>query len=515
MSSEVHSVPLILKYEEQVPVKVDSETMIALIMYYAEDHRKKPGFIRRRGERIKHVTIVYQPLIVLEIGNRQAVVVDPVSPPKLEIEFVEPLFNNVKVLFDELHRAFGKEFLDRLVRTRDHLKDIANKKRDVLKHKYTFIGVIHNRELLDELNSFLTIAPSERLPGYTISFREPDLESIKTRIEDLRSKISNAINEINELLITLDKIFGSWRQLLVREYERKLEEVKRELEETKSIVDTKVTELKERLNEELSSVDERYRVLIDNTMKNIESIDNELRSLYEELRKRQAYGGDVKEVKKRISSLEKRKKDLNKQQQQLRKKHEEEREAVRKRFDKLVEAELQRVRVIENELKRLMRERDSLIAHAREDVDEIRRLFLKINDYVMSVNKRVDNILIPLPPTGSGTYTLPFVVVVYERMEAERSILIPPLYYRVKKGLIRKTSLSEASKIKSYLSRYDKIYFDNRYRNDIVKHDIFPTISVERIEYALRRVAEEGLFSKSKIEPIVTALKEQLEIIKK
>ncbi len=504
--------PIVIKYEEQAPVKVDSETTIALLMYYIENHRKKPGLLRRTGERIKHVTILYQPLVVLEIGNRQAVIVDPTSSSRLVIEYVEPLFNNVREYYRQLESSRGKDFIDILVRLRNHLKDLVSKKRDVLRRRYELEGVVSDREVLDELTVFLTLAPGEYMRGYNLPYREVDLAYIKNSIEDLLARISNAVNQVNDLLLLLDKTFESWRQLLVSEYDKRLEEVYRELEETRRIVDSKIMELKERMNQELGSVEENYRKLIENTRRNLESIEVELRQLYEEQRRRQAYGGDVKEVKKKISSLEKRRKELNKEYQQLLKKLDSERDSIRKKYEKLIDAEMQRIRVIENEIKRLNRERDNLIAHAREDVDEVKRMFLKINDYVLSVKKRVENFLVPLPPSGQGYYLLPFTIAVYEKTGSERTILVPPLYYRVKKGLIKRTSLTESQKIKGYLERYNQIYFDSRYKNEIIKNDLFPTISVERIEYALRRVAEEGLLPKNRVAELVKSLQEQLEI---
>ncbi len=348
-------------------------------------------------------------------------------------------------------------------------------------------------------------------PGVYIKHEIPDIDKIRQVIEEVLTDTSSTLGQINELITRIDKAFILWRESIRRNYGNKRKEAEKELTEIRRIVEERVNDLKKRLKDDQKAVEQRYEPIISNIKRRLREIDEEINRLNEKIKNQEGEKEEIKKYKKRIKELSKRRLELLKDLGEAENNIIKEKNTVEAHYKRLIESEQQRVRLAEEELKNIDRNLSRLISHAEEEIDTIRKMMLRIYSDLLSIYKNVDSLLISMPPSGPGKYLLPTAIVVYTGGGHDRSMIIPPLYYIIKKGFLKKPELKISNILDVLMMRYDDIYSDLYYRGELERKNLLLEISVERIEHGVRKLVEDGLFTKDKGEEFIKSIKEQIK----
>ncbi len=497
--SESIELPMILEIVNEAVQKIDIDKTKYLILYKAEEYRKKPSLFRKTREELKHLIVIKYPLLLLEVLDRYAIVVDPRNNDVVKIDIYDISLNNIIEYTRILKSESSKEFINKL----HILKAMIEELLDDLKKKYrkTIVlnNILRNRDLLNELETFFSVSSVDKLPGYTMELDNKGYISIKESIEKAIYKITSLSREINELNIELDNLFQQWKNTVLKEYSEKQRELEKEFNETKKVVDQRISHLRQQMNRELTELKEQLMSEEKEILDNIKSIEGEIKQVSEKLRK--SLEEESKVLRKKINQLEKRKKDLEKQLNRLNNIEKGKQKQIENKYNKLIETELQRLKLIENDIKDLNREKEETIMYGYGILNNIKKLVIKLNDVINNVNKQINSFLIPLPPAGHGIYYMPIVLALYSNGEENYRVqVITPMIYRIKRGLMGRTSLIESKTIREYIINKISNFIETVGIDSLLKkeYDLLNYIDLDNIEEYLKEFADDGLINNDK-----------------
>jgi uncharacterized protein YukE len=513
-SNEKYASLILLRSRDGIRT-VSEEEIIGYIMGYAEEHRKKPGFFKRRGERISLVTIIHYPIIVKNYREKLVLLIDPRSDSKLELQYYIPDQKILEELIKKLGDAKGKDFLDLLVRTNSVLEEIVSKKNHVYRKEYVLEKIISDPVIVKDLKTFIDHSLHSEIPGVKLSIgiESSSIDETIKRINEILDETHGVIKFLEEYMKNIEQAMDKWKEEIEIEYSERVKDVEEEIERVKEEVRKAIEELNKRREEEIRTVKERYGSVIETIKRRISETENEIKRLEEEIRKAKQYGREDLELKNKLNNLKRELKELYKELEETERKFKTEIEGVEKRYKDLIDSENAKVKRLIDRRESIYEELRSIEGEARNRYDSIRRLLTSYRDEILGVHKKILSISIPSPMYGEGVYYIPIVLIKYVKNGNVRNEYLTPLLFEYTRRLLAKYRVTSLDSLNKYLvEKIEKIISDPSIAPQLEENSLFRIFTLERIEIGLRRLADLGIVSGKDIKKIVKSLKEQIEL---
>jgi uncharacterized protein YukE len=514
VSNEKYASLILLRSRDGIRT-VSEEEIIGYIMGYAEKHRKKPGFFKRRGERISLVTIIHYPVIVKNYREKLVLLIDPRSDSRLEFQYYVPDQKILKELVDKLGNARDKDFLDLLVRINSVLEEISSKRNYVYKKECVLEKIISDPVIVKDLKTFIDHALPSEIPGIklNINIELSNIDETTKKINEILDETHNVIKFLEEYMKSIEQAMDKWKEEIEIEYSERVKDVEEEIERVKEEVKKTIDELNKKKEEEIRTVRERYGSVVETIKRRISETENEIKRLEEEIRRAKQYGREDFELRNKLNNLKKELKDLYRELEETEKKLRTEIEGVEKRYKDLIDSENAKVKRLIDRRESIYNELRSIEGEARNRYDSIRRLLTSFRDEILGVHKKILSISIPSPMYGEGVYYIPIVLIKYVKNGNVRNEYLTPLLFEYTRRLLAKYRVTSLDSLNRYLAeKIERIIGDPSIVPQLEENSLFRIFTLERIEIGLRRLADLGIVNGKNIKRIVKSLKEQIEL---
>ncbi len=504
--------PFLLKHTGEAYQKLGDDEVIGFALYYSEKLRKKPGFLRRKGERISAVALVLYPLLVKPTSKGMAVLIDPLRSSRLTIQYNVVDKNLLDSALQELSAMTGKSFLDGLVKLSRLAQDVAGARSGVRKKVVELDNVVSDPGLLQGLKPLIGMETTYNVPFIEIPFPSVDHEEVASRIRKVMSEVDELVDYVNKLLEKVRELLEEWKKDISKEYDEKLRIMDKKIEETKQAVAKAIEELKRKKDEELSAVKERYLPNIETVEKRIVETRENVRRLEEELEKAKEYGKDTSDLKKRLNDQKKTLKNLEKELENAKESYDYEVRRVEKKYSELVEAENNKVRSILSEREAVQKEVEALIQEAGKRFDAIRSSLQEYVEGLVKAGRRIEEISINAPSKSEEIHLIPLVYTSYVSDGTARSsittivvlepggMLGPRLIHYINEG------------IANYFSWVKQVLDKEEMKPEVSAKNLLANTTPERVEVCLTRLSDMGLFSREDASKMARSLEEQMKM---
>ncbi len=513
-SNEKYASLILLRSRDGIRT-VSEEEVIGYIMGYAEEHRKKPGFFKRRGERISLITLIHYPIIVKNYRERLVLLIDPRSDSRLELQYYVPDQKMLEKLIDELGSAKSKDFLDLLVRTNSILEEITSKRSHVYRKEYMLEKIISDPVIVKDLKTFIDHALPSEIPGVKLSIgiESSSIDETIKKINEILDETHSVIKFLEEYMRKIEQVMDKWKEEIEIEYSEKVKDVEEEIERVREEVKKAIDELNMRREEEIRTVKERYESMIETIKRRIAETENEIKRLEEEIRRAKQYGREDLELRNKLSNLKKELKELHRELEETERKLKTEIEGVEKKYKELIDSENAKVKRLIDRRDAIYKELRSIEGEARNRYDSIRRLLTSYRDEVLGIHKKILSISIPSPMYGEGIYYVPVVLIRYVKNGNVRNEYLTPLLFEYTRRLLAKYRVTSLDSLNKYLTeKIENIISDPSIMPQLEENSLFRVFTLERIEIGLRRLTDLGIIAGKNIKKIVKSLKEQIEL---
>jgi len=504
--------PFLLKHTAEAYQKLGDDEVVGFALYYSEKLRKKPGFFRRKGERIRAVVLAYYPLLAKPFSKETAVLIDPLKNTRLTIQYNVVDKDLLDSALRELSAMTGKNFLDGLVKLSRLAQDAASARSGVRKEIVELNNVVSDLGLLQGLKPLIGMETNYNIPFIEIPFPSVDHEEVARRISKAMREIDELIEYVNNVLEKVRGLLEAWKKEITKEYEEKLRIMDEKIEETKRAVAKAIEELKRKRDEELSSVKERHLPNIESIEKRIvETRENVIR-LEEELEKAKAYGKDTSDLKKRLNDQKKTLKNLEKELENARASYDDDVKRIEKKYNELIEAENNKVKSILSERDAVRRELETLIQEAGKRFDAIRSGLQDYLEQLVNVEKKVEEISITAPSKSEELYLIPLVYTSYASEKTTRSIITTIVVLEPGGRLGPRFTPYIHEGIANYFSWVKQMLDKEDMAPEITSKNLLTNTTPERIEVCLTRLSEIGLLTREDASEMARRLEEQMKM---
>jgi len=504
--------PFLLRKTAESYQKLGDDEVAGFAVYWSESERKKPGILRRKGERIKNIALVFYPVLLTSYSGGSAVLMDPLKKSKLTVTFNVVKKELVDSALVELAASSGKAFLDVMVKI-DKITEEVAKGKNVVKEVVELENVVSDPSFVNDLKTLLNYTTTYSLPSIEIPWVSVNYAEVSDRIKktlnlinELVSYVSNVVGKINELL-------DNWKVSVQKEYEEKIAALDQKIKEVREVVLKNVEELRKKKEEELAGLRERYVPNIEAIGKRIKETQDNVKKLEEEIEKAKSYGKDVSDLKKRLSELKKTLESLEKELGNEKTKYENEVKRVEKKFEELMEAENNKVKAILQEKEALQNEFDSIIREANKRSDEIRSNLQEYREELIKAEKEIESVSLSIPSGGEGLYMIPLIYTSYVSNGSSRSIITTPVILESGGWLGPKIRSVVVEGLSKYLSWSKDLIDREELRSELEAKNLLTNVSLERIEVSLTRFADMGLLSRDEVKEIVNSVGEQKKML--
>ncbi len=509
--SEPTQTPFMLFKEDGGYSTLNIEETLSYILYRAENERKKPGLLRRKGERITLVTPINYHIHVVGVDEDQYIVLDGNKPHRYHIEYKKPVLEIVEERVKKLDPAKHKEFLEELMAINNILEKMVKGKQYIVKKTYDIENVIHDPALLSELRILLSVALPERFEGVDIKPPEITHEKQIRVIKEIIDTTQQLVSSIEELSRMIRSIYEKWREEIHTYYAEILHDKEMERDRIMKEVEEKITQLKQKQNEEVEKIRRSYMEKIKILEEEIRKRDENLEKLNMELQKAKEYGKDTRSIKQRISDERKHRDMLLKEKKKLEERMASQIESIVKRYNELIMAQHNRVEQINKEIDKINREVESIDRRANTLITNIESNIHDIIDDANNLKKKIMQLMIPPPIRGGGDYIITSFLVEYRSDSKSRINLYTPQYIAKTKRIRSKPKPFQS--IERYLETLTSIWSDERYRDQLVKNNILLKITPEKIMNNLEALAEQDIVDRKKIGKVVESLRDQIRML--
>ena len=500
--------PFLLRKTAESYQKLGDDEVAGFAVYWSESERKKPGILRRKGERIKNIALVFYPVLLTSYSSGSAVLIDPLKKSKLVVTLNIVKKELIDSALVELAASSGKAFLDVMVKIDKITGEIVSGK-NVAKEVVELENVVSDPSFVNDFKTLLNYVttyslPYIEIPWVSVNYTEVSDKIRKTLnvINDLISYVSNVVGKVNELL-------DNWKVIIQKEYEKEITALDQKIKEVREAVLKNVEELRRKKEEELAGLRERYVPSMEAVGKRIKETQDSVKKLEEEIERAKSYGKDVSDLKKRLSELKKTLESLEKELESEKTKYENEVKRVEKRFEELMEAENNKVKAVLQAKEALQREFDSLIREANERSDKIRGNLQEYREGLIKVEKEIESVSLSIPSGGEGLYMIPIIYTSYVSNGSSRSIITTPVILESGGWLGPKTRPVVIEGLSRYLSWSKDLIGREELKSELEAKNLLTNVSLERIEISLTRFADMGLLSRDEVKEIVNSVGEQ------
>jgi len=491
-------------------ISLSEEEELGFVFYLAEKERRKPGFLRRVGERVHLVARVFYPLAVKKVSGTHTAIYDLVKEGEVVVEYPVIDKSVVESIVAELESTSSEQVVEKLVYAQNRVESMIKRREGLVSRKVSLGPMITDPELVRELGKLLNRVVKYKEVSYTPPYKQLNLDAYVERINAMNSEISEMIAFVNSIITRLKKVVDSSIEYIREKYSKSLAELEKRLKEVEEEVKAKISELQSKKSEEVRRVRESYEKILSEMNSRIEELRKELEKLEEEEAKAKQYGGDVKEVKRRKSTIEKELESLEKRRKEYEKKLEEETADVERKYSELIEAERERVKTLESEKKRLESMAENLVNQLNKRYESIRETLLSYIDTVKSAEKRVFDALIPTPQSGEGVYCITLYVVAYASSKNHYRVIVHYPSQLYPKGVFRSVKYRFFEKTRDYLEEFSKAIADAKNLRLLETANLAKTIPVERIELGLSMLCEKHVIDRKDAESVIDSLRKQL-----
>lgn len=492
--------------------KLGEDEIIGFAMYWSEKERKKPGILRRKGERIDKVVFVFYPLLLETYSNGSAVLIDPLKRSKLTLTYEVLDKKVIDAALTELASSSGKSFLDVLVKIDKLLEDFASGKKNVIRESVELENVVSDTSFINDLKLFLNHTADYSIPFAEIPWVSVDCTKATESIRWVLSEISDSISYVSEVLGKINELFSEWKKSTQKEYGDRVAELDQKIKDAREVVTKNIEGLKRRREEELALVRGRYQPHIETIENRIAETREDLKKLEEEIERAKSYGKDTSDLKKKLSELKKTLESLEKELSEERTNYENEIKRVEKKFEELIEAENSKVRSLLQGKEALQNELESLTREAERRSDKIRGTLQEYRGKLIGIEKEIEKVSLSVPSSGAGLYMIPIFYTSYISDGSQRSAIITPVILESGGWLSSKLSPVIVEGLHNYLSWSRELIEREEMRSELEAKNLLTNITLERIEVALTRLAEVNLFSRDEVKEIVSSIEEQKKI---
>lgn len=505
-------VSFLLKKVAEAYQKLGDDELVGFAMYYSEKQRKKPGLLRRKGERIKTIGLVFYPFLLRQYARGVAVLIDSLKVNKFTASYGVLDKDAIESEIRELSKLSGKSFLDGLVRMSKLTQSIAKGEAGVREEKIELDGVVSDVSFISKLKTFIEYTASYELPFLELPFPTVKHEVVVGEISKALDEIDELMKYVNSVVERIEDMLGQWRRGVRGEYEEKLRRIDEKIEETRQVVARNVDELRKKKEEELANIRERYQPHIEAVEKRIVETREDLRKLEEEIEKAKSYGRDASDLKKRLNELKKTLKALEEELGSEKASYDREVGRIEKKYNELVEAENNKVRSLINEREGVQRELESILQDADRRFDEIRGYLQEYRERLAEAEKTIEKISLPVPSGGEGLYLIPLIYTQYVSGGSTRSTITTPVVLEPGGKLGPRVKVIIHEEIANYMSWVKTLLDKEEMKPDVESNNLLWRVPIERIEVSLNRLAEIGLFGREEASEIVRRLEEQREM---
>ncbi len=505
--------PFILKHTGEAYQKLGDDEVVGFALYYSEKLRRKPGLLRRKGERIRAVVLAFYPLLVKPTSKGMAVLIDSLRSNRVTIQYNVVDKNLLDSALRELSAMSGKGFLDGLVKLSRLAQDVASARSGVRKETVELDNVVSDPGLLQGLKPLIGMDTTYNIPFIEIPFSTVDHEEVARRISKAVSEVDELIYYVNNLTEKIRDLLDEWKKEITKEYEGKLRMMDEKIEETKQAVAKAIEELKRKRDGELSTVRERYLPNIEAIEKRIVETRENVGRLEEELEKAKAYGKDTSDLKRRLNDQKKTLKNLEKELESAKASYDSEVKRIEKKYNELVEAENNKVKSIISEREAIQKELETLIQEASKRFDAIRSSLQEYVEELAKVEKRVEELSIPAPSSGGEIRLIPLVYTSYVSEGTERSSITTIVVLEPGGMLGPRFTHYIHEGIANYFSWVKQVLDKEEMKPEISAKNLLAKTTPERIEVCLTRLSEIGLFSREDASKMARSLEEQMKMI--
>lgn len=502
-------IPFLLRKSKESYQKLGEEEIAGFAIYFSENERKKPGILRRKGERIKNIVLVFYPIFLGAYSNGSAVLIDPLKRSKFTVSFNALDEEVVDAALSELASSSGKSFLDVMIKIDRLTEEISSGKKNVFKRTVELEDVVSDSSFVNDLKVFLNHTTTYSLPSIELPWVNVSCEEVLGRIRQVMIEINNLINYVSKVLEKVNEFVSSWKKSIQKEYEDKIVALDHKIKETREVVLSKIDELKKKKEEELTSVRERYRPHIEAVEKRIIETQENIKRLEEEIERAKSYGKDTSDLKKRLDELKKTLETLERELKEEKTKYESEVERVEKKFTGLVEAENNKIKSLLQEKEALQREFESITQEADRRSDKIRGSLQEYRESLIKVEKEIERISLSVPSGGEGLYMIPIIYTSYISEGSLRSIITTPVILEPGGWLSSKLTPVVVDGLSKYLSWSKDLIEKEERKPELEAKNLLTNLSLERIEFCLMKLSEIGLLSRDEVKELVSSIEEQ------
>ena len=500
--------PFLLRKTAESYQKLGDDEVAGFAVYWSESESKKPGILRRRGERIKNIALVFYPVLLTSYSSGSAVLIDPLRKSKLVVTLNVVKKELVDSALVELAASSGKSFLDVMVKIDKITEGVASGK-NVVKEVVELENVVSNPSFVNDLKTLLNYTTTYSLPYIEIPWVSVNYAEVSEKIRKTLNVINDLVNYVSDVVGKVNELLDNWKVSVQKEYEKKIAALDQKIKEVREEVLKNVEELRKKKEEELAGLRDRYVPSMEAIEKRIKETQDSVKKLEEEIEKAKSYGKDVSDMRKRLSELKKTLESLEKELESEKTKYENEVKRVEKKFEELMKAENNKVKAILQERAALQHEFDSIIQEANKRSDKIRSNLQEYREGLIKVEKEIEGVSLSIPSGGEGLYMIPLIYTSYVSNGSSRSIITAPVILESGGWLGPKIRPVVVEGLSKYLSWSKDLIDKEEMRSELEAKNLLTSISPERIEVSLMRFADMGLLSKDKVKEIVNSVGEQ------
>ena len=495
--------------EELTPLREEEE--LAYIFYMGEKNRQKPGFLRRKGERISVIARLYYPLIIRKFRNGYSLIFDPYRNEKHRVSYYILDRGKIDEIISDLEKTSEKEFLDKLVYLENIVKNIVSLKEAVMSREAEIGPVILDQELIEELKTIINRNTEYEFPGIGLPYNEINTDEYVKNINRVIDEIAEVIAYTTSLRTRLKKVIDEKISIIEEKYNAVIEELEKKLESLKEEVNLKVNELLNKKNTEVEETKKHYNEIINEIETRIKSLENTLEKLKEEEEKAREYGGRVDEIKKRKSETQKELKRLKEQLEDYKEKMESDLREIEARYRELIENERSRIKNLEAEKNKVVDELNNIKNQVSRRFEFISNNLLKYIDKLKATEKKIMNASLPLPEKGEGIYYITLYLVMYVSEDTSRKTLYTPVKI-IPPGRLRSARVQVFDNIERYMAIVEDSLSNLVIRQRIEENNLLKKAPLERIQVGLSMLADKGFVEYKDIDKIIDSLRKQIEV---
>ncbi len=487
---------------------LNKEETIAMTLVIAEENRRKPGFLRRTGERITLVSPVNYLIKVAMINEESSLLIDPNRKEKLKITVYRPDFGLLSKEIDKLLDREERSFVDQLILIDKILEAVLKKRENTVKLDYDFPYVITDKVLIEEIRILLYNILNEQIEGLVLRGEEVNVDEIIKRFNDAIYTISDSIKKLDELINKLNTHVEKWREEIRTTYAEKIHEIEQKLEAVKKEVEAKILELKQKQATETENIKKVYNERISAITKRINEIQDQINKFESDLPKAKEYGQDVSPIKSRLNELNKKLSSLYKEKERLEKKMMEEIEEVKRKYSELILNEQKKIEKLRREIEKLNNELEMIEKQATDYLDSIRNRINNLTEELDNTRKKLLSFTIPKPPHGAGDHVMTAFFIQFRSKNKTREQLLTPIYYTYGR-LMKNPRQNVFPQLEKYLSSLKLLVNDARYIDDLRRNNVLTSLSLEQLTRIVDRLIEYRLVDEKKAKKIIESLIEQ------